>query len=65
MGTEMGDIAVARSLPDGVEILASISPVEWKAIVKGDFRGELLDNAARMGLLEFRRWLNEKLEKWL
>jgi hypothetical protein len=65
MGAEVDDATVAKSLPDGVEILASISPIEWKAIVKGDFRGELLDNAARMGLLDFRRWLNEKLEKWL
>lgn len=65
MGVELPDSEVAGSLPLGVEILARLSPIEWRAILKADLRGELLDAASVMEFLQFRRWLNEKLEKWL
>lgn len=65
MGVELPDDEIAKSLPQGTEILARLSPVEWKAIRKADLRGELLDAAATMETAEFRRWLNGKLEKWL
>lgn len=65
LGVEQPDDQIARSLPEGVEILARLSPAEWKAIRKADLRGELLDAASQLEETAFRKWLNEKLEKWL
>lgn len=65
LGVELEDAEIARSIPQGAEILARLSPVEWKAIRKADIRGELLDAASTMEVGQFKRWLSEKLEKWL
>lgn len=65
LGVELPDEEIAKSVPQGTEILARLSPAEWKAIRKADLRGELLDAAGTMETTEFRRWLSEKLEKWL
>ena len=65
MGMELPDEGIAGSIPQGAEILTRLSPVEWKAIRKADLRGELLDAAGTMDADHFRRWLSEKLEKWL
>jgi hypothetical protein len=65
LGVELADEEISRSVPQGTEILARLSPTEWKAIRKADLRGELLDKASELGDNEFRRWLNGKLEIWL
>jgi hypothetical protein len=65
MGDELDDKAIAESVPSEAFVLARLTPVEWKAIRKADLRGELLDAASTMTDINFRRWLNEKLEKWL
>jgi hypothetical protein len=62
---EVEDIDISMALPDGTELLARLTAEEWKAVRKADLRGELLDAAATMNFDEFRRWLSEKLEKWL
>jgi hypothetical protein len=65
MGLELPDNEIAQSLPQGTELLARLSPTEWRAVLKADLRGELLDAASVMEFIQFRRWLNEKIEKWL
>jgi hypothetical protein len=65
MGVELADEQVAKSVPDGTELLCQLSPAEWRAIRRADLRGELLDAAAEMDNLAFKRWLSEKLEKWV
>jgi len=65
VGMELADSEIAGSIPPGAEILARLSSIEWKAILKADLRGELLDAASTMEMAQFRRWLSEKLEKWL
>jgi hypothetical protein len=65
LGVELPDEEIAQSVPSGAEILTRLSPVEWKAIRKADLRGEILDAASCMDETAFRRWLSEKLEKWL
>jgi len=65
MGVELPDVEIAGTVPPGSEILARLSSVEWRAILKADLRGELLDVAREMEADGFRRWLNEKLENWL
>lgn len=56
---------IAQSVPTDAVVLARLLPHEWKAIKKADIRGELLDAAVTMTDVEFRRWLNTKLENWL
>lgn len=65
MGLELPDNEIADTLPPGAELLTRLSPDEWRSILKADIRGELLDAAGKMESDEFRRWLSEKLEKWL
>lgn len=65
MGDELADVELASTIPDGTVTLARLSPDEWKAIRKADLRGELLDAAGSLDEAQFRRWLSEKLERWL
>lgn len=65
MSPEVDDTAIAESLPDGLLLLASLNPQEWKAIIKADLRGEVLEAARSMDAVQFKRWLNSKLEDWI
>jgi hypothetical protein len=65
IGVEVDDQAIAESVPDGSEVLATLNREEWQAIIRADIKGELLDAASNLDALEFRRWLSEKLERWL
>lgn len=65
IGLEIDDKAIAESVPDGSEILATLNREEWQAIIRADIKGELLDMAVQLEPEMFRRWLSEKLEKWL
>jgi hypothetical protein len=65
MGEEPTDEELAESLPDGLMHLARLTPDEWRAIIRADIRGELLDFASTTTPEDFSRWLSEKLEKWL
>lgn len=62
---EIDDTALAETVPDGSEILTTLNREEWRGIIRADLKGELLDAASLLEPQEFRRWLSEKLEKWL
>lgn len=62
---EIPDTEIVATLPDGVLLLTSLNSTEWKAIIRADIRGEVLDKAASLDIIQFRRWLGGKLENWL
>lgn len=65
LGVEVPDAQIAELVPPSAVVFARLSPLEWKAIIKGDLRGEVIDFAQQMDEHEFSRWLSDKLEKWM
>jgi len=65
IGDETSDAELAASIPDDFAVLARLDVTEWRAIIRADLRAEVLDAASTMDADRFRRWLSEKLEKWL
>lgn len=65
IGVEVSDEEIASNIPNEAVFLSRLTPDEWRAIIRGDLRAEVLDAASEFEAADFKRWLSAKLEKWL
>jgi hypothetical protein len=65
IGQEATDEEIAATVPSEAIFLARLNPDEWRAVIRADLRAEVLDAASNLDAADFKRWLSEKLEKWL
>lgn len=62
---EVSDEELTDEGGEGDRLLATLKADEWRAILRADLRGELLEAAEGSTDEEFSIWLANKLEKWL
>lgn len=65
MGKESTDAEAARELPPEARLLGKLTPSQWRAILRADLRGELLDAASTMGDEDFAHWLADAFNRWV
>lgn len=65
MGKETTDAEAAAELPPEARLLGRITPSQWRAILKADLRGELLDAASTMSDEDFAHWLADAFNRWV
>lgn len=65
MGKELTDDQAAAEVPPEARLLGRLTPEQWRAILKADLRGELLDAASTLSDLEFALWVGDALSRWV
>jgi hypothetical protein len=65
MSGEVSDELLAADVPPEAVLLARLTPDQWRAVLRADMRGELLDQAAVGSAEGFSQWLADLLEKWM
>jgi len=64
IGKEKTDGEIAADVPADSILLASLNRDQWKIILKGDFRSDVLFHAANDDEATFNQWLGNMLEEW-
>jgi hypothetical protein len=64
MGKEKSNAELSDDTPDEVRVLAQLTVLQWRGIVRADLRGDLLQMAVTLSEDDFLKWLKQTLEKY-